>query len=101
MDNITDFIPRYQEVNVIFSHHLDSFDFGVEEQKTITEFYNSYKDVKLFEKMMFEIILAKDNRKEKVLLGSIKQEIDRNISLFEEPRLYMIDLESATFFSAS
>ncbi len=101
MNNITDFIPRYQEVNVIFLRHLESFDFGFEEQKTITDFYNHYKDVKLFEKMMFEIILAKDNRKEKVLLGSIKQEIDRNISLFEEPRLYMIDLESATFFSAS
>ena len=45
MTQITDFIPQYQEVNVIFSRFLESEKFGFEEQKNITHFYNRYKDV--------------------------------------------------------
>lgn len=70
MTQITDFIPQYQEVNVIFSRFLESEKFGFEEQKNITHFYNRYKDVKLFEKMIFDIIFSKDSRREKMLLSS-------------------------------
>ena len=38
MTQITDFIPQYQEVNVIFSRFLESEKFGFEEQKNITHF---------------------------------------------------------------
>ena len=93
MTQITDFIPQYQEVNVIFSRFLESEKFGFEEQKNITHFYNRYKDVKLFEKMIFDIIFSKDSRREKMLLSSIKFEIDRNITIYETGRHYFDEIE--------
>ena len=93
MTQITDFIPQYQEVNVIFSRFLESEKFGFEEQKNITNFYNRYKDVKLFEKMIFDIIFSKDSRREKMLLSSIKFEIDRNITTYETGRRYFDEIE--------
>ena len=93
MTLITDFIPQYQEVNVIFSRFLESEKFGFEEQKNITHFYNRYKDVKLFEKMIFEIIFSKDSRRERILLSSIKFEIDRNIIIYETGRRYFDEIE--------
>ena len=93
MTQITDFIPQYQEVNVIFSRFLESEKFGFEEQKNITHFYNRYKDVKLFEKMIFDIIFSKDSRREKMLLSSIKFEIDRNITIYETGRRYFDEIE--------
>ena len=93
MAQITDFIPQYQEVNVIFSRFLESEKFGFEEQKNITHFYNRYKDVKLFEKMIFDIIFSKDSRREKMLLSSIKFEIDRNITIYETGRRYFDEIE--------
>lgn len=93
MTQITDFIPQYQEVNVIFSRFLESEKFGFEEQKNITHFYNRYKDVKLFEKMIFDVIFSKDSRREKMLLSSIKFEIDRNITIYETGRRYFDEIE--------
>ena len=93
MTQIKDFIPQYQEVNVIFSRFLESEKFGFEEQKNITHFYNRYKDVKLFEKMIFDIIFSKDSRREKMLLSSIKFEIDRNITTYETGRRYFDEIE--------
>ena len=93
MTQITDFIPQYQEVNVIFSRFLESEKFGFEEQKNITHFYNRYKDVKLFEKMIFDIIFSKDSRREKMLLSNIKFEIDRNITIYETGRHYFDEIE--------
>ena len=93
MTQITDFIPQYQEVNVIFSRFLESEKFGFEEQKNITHFYNRYKDVKLFENMIFDVIFSKDSRREKMLLSSIKFEIDRNITIYETGRSYFDEIE--------
>lgn len=93
MSKITDFIPQYQEVNVIFSRFLESEKFGFEEQKNITHFYNRYKDVKLFEKMIFDVIFSKDSRREKMLLSSIKFEIDRNITIYETGRRDFDEIE--------
>lgn len=93
MTQITDFIPQYQEVNVIFSRFLESEKFGFILQKNITHFYNRYKDVKLFEKMIFDIIFSKDSRREKMLLSSIKFEIDRNITIYETGRRYFDEIE--------
>ena len=93
MAQITDFIPQYQEVNVIFSRFLESEKFGFEEQKNIIHFYNQYKDVKLFEKMIFDVIFSKDSRRERMLLSSIKFEIDRNITIYETGRRYFDEIE--------
>ena len=93
MTQIIDFIPQYQEVNVIFSRFLESDCFGFEEQKNITHFYNRYKDVKLFEKMIFDIIFSKDSRRERILLSSIKFEIDRKITIYETGRHYFDEIE--------
>jgi len=90
---VKDIMPTPQEIKDSIYNKVNPTEEVQEEQKNITHFYNRYKDVKLFEKIISKIIFSKDSRREKMLLLSIKFEIDRNITIYETGRRYFDEIE--------
>lgn len=86
MSHITDFLPQYRELNTLFTNVVSSNAISYGEQKVITLFYRQFSEVKLFEKMILDIILEKDKPTCTLLLSSIKTEVENNIRLYESAK---------------
>ncbi len=82
MNQITIFLPKYRELNDIISNVIKNNGITYQDQKTITEFYNQYSDVKIFEQMILNIIQNKESQTYSLLLPSIKSIIAKNINTY-------------------
>lgn len=60
MSQITDFLPQYRELNTLFTNIVDSGAVSYAQQQIITEFYRQFADVKVFEKMVLDIVLENE-----------------------------------------
>ncbi|MCC8089184.1 MAG: hypothetical protein LIO79_07975 [Rikenellaceae bacterium] len=95
MISIKDFLPLYREINTIVSKVIDDRDISFPEQCILTNFYNSHKDEKAFERMILDIVIAGDEQKCFLLLNHIQTEAEKNIGLYESGQdiLDGIDIE--------
>lgn len=75
MINIVEFLPLYREVNRITRAAALDEAVSYAGQKTITDFYRQFSDVKIFEQMVLEIVTQKERATSDLLLSSIKSEI--------------------------
>ncbi|WP_337040186.1 hypothetical protein [Elizabethkingia anophelis] len=82
MDQITTFLPKYRELNDIISNAIKNNKVSYQEQKTITEFYNQYSDVKIFEQMILEALQKQEAQVYSVLSSGIRGTIVNNIDLY-------------------
>lgn len=82
MNQITTFLPKYRELNGIISNIIQNNGVSYQEQKTITEFYSQYSDVKIFEQMILNIVQKQDVQTYSLLLSGIKSTIVKNIDTY-------------------
>ncbi len=86
MYKISTFLPQYRELNTLLSNAINHETVSYEEQKTITEFYRQFGEVKAFDKMLLDIVLERDKPTCTLLLSGIKTEIENNIRLYESAK---------------
>ncbi len=86
MSHITDFLPQYRELNALFTNVVSRGTINYSEQKMITDFYRQSSDVKVFEKIILDIVLEKDKSTCTLLLSGIKTEVQNNIRLYESAK---------------
>lgn len=86
MSHITDFLPQYRELNALFTNVVSRGTVNYSEQKVITDFYRQSSDVKVFEKIILDIVLEKDKPTCTLLLSGIKTEVENNIRLYESAK---------------
>lgn len=84
--HITDFLPQYRELNTIFTNAINNGTVSYAEQCLITEFWNKYHDVKVFEKMVLDLVLDKDKSTYMLLLENIESEVKDNIRQYESAK---------------
>lgn len=84
--HITDFLPQYRELNTIFTNAINNGTVSYAEQCLITEFWNKYHDVKVFEKMVLDLVLEKDKSTYMLVLENIESEVKDNIRQYESAK---------------
>lgn len=82
MNQITTFLPKYRELNGIISNIIQNNEVSYQAQKTITEFYSQYSDVKIFEQMVLETLQKQESQTYSLLLSGIRGTIVNNIDLY-------------------
>ncbi len=94
MNQIITFLPKYRELNDIISNAIKNNEVSYPEQKTITEFYNQYSDVKIFEQMILEALQKQEAQVYSLLSSGIRGTIINNIDLYTSAsdRLNKIDI---------
>lgn len=86
MSQITDFLPQYRGLNSLFTNIVDSGAVSYAQQQIITEFYRQFADVKVFEKMVLDIVLENEKSIGALLLLGIKTEVDNHIRIYESSK---------------
>lgn len=94
-ERITSMIPQYGQLNRIFTDILSDNDFSFEKQEFISHFYKQYEDTQAFETSLIKLILKADGAHHFLLLDSLKEEIESNISMYNanQTRFDSIDIE--------
>jgi len=82
MNSVNTFLPRYREVNDIIAKIIKDNWIGYKEQITITEFYNEYSDVKIFEQMILNVVQKYDLQTYSLLFSNIMNTNKKNIDLY-------------------
>lgn len=82
MNSVNTFLPRYREVNDIIAKIIKDNWIGYKEQITITEFYNDYSDVKIFEQMILNVVQKYDLQTYSLLFSNIMNTNKKNIDLY-------------------
>ena len=60
MTQIVEFLPLYREINRITTAIALDGAVSYTQQRTITDFYRQFSDVKIFERMLLEIVTEKE-----------------------------------------
>lgn len=85
-EKIQTIIPRYGELNKVYSDLVSGKDFNFSHQRFISDFYEGCKDVQDLEASIIQTVLQFDLEHCTLLLNSLRVEIERNISLYENNR---------------
>lgn len=91
---ITDFIPQYSRLNGIYKEIQDKQGINFQQQKFITNYYAQNKDVHEFEASVIKLMFEVDSEHYSVLLNSLKQEIEKNISIYTDNKLFFDNIDT-------
>lgn len=80
---IPELIPRFRELNAIYTAVQQREDISYSEQVLVTSFYNDFRDISSFEKAVISSLLATDENKYNVLIENLHSEIVKNLSFYE------------------
>lgn len=92
-ERITSMIPRYGNLNRIYTEMTSGNGFSFEKQKFISDFYREYEDAQTFETALINLMLETDSMHYTVLLNSLKREIEGNISIYNAYREFFDRLD--------
>ncbi|MCD8287508.1 MAG: hypothetical protein LUC18_01525, partial [Porphyromonadaceae bacterium] len=76
-------IPQYGGLNRIYEDYIADNAFSFGEQKYITDFCRQLGDSQAFETAVLDLILDRPKEQYSLILNRLKDEIDRNIRLYE------------------
>lgn len=79
---ITEIIPQYGKLNKIYEEVQINQNISYRQQRFITSFYEQIKNTQEIEAAVIKLILAVASEHYSVLLNSLKQEIETNISIY-------------------
>lgn len=88
--SIVHFIPALQELNDIYASIIDNGRVYYSQQVAITEYYNSFSDMKAVRRMILSLIVDMETEKSDLLLARLAEEIKKNIHFFRSyPDLWL------------
>ena len=96
MTQIVEFLPLYREINRITTAIALDGAVSYTQQRTITDFYRQFSDVKIFERMLLEIVTEKERATSDLLLSNIKSENRAYGSMYRMTRLCLDVLDPET-----
>lgn len=79
---LTDLLPVYRSVNILYRETVDKFVLSFETQCTITDFYKEFKNIQAFEKAVMNILLSTDKEKSVLIKSNLRTEIHKNIDTY-------------------
>lgn len=77
-----DFLPQYRHLNTLYSAIIEKSGITYSEQCFITEFWQTNKDVRIFDEMVINLLLTIDKETQSSLMQSLSLEIHKNIELY-------------------
>ncbi len=80
---ITEIILQYGKLNQIYTDVISGKEFGFRQQKYICDFYNEHKEMQIIESSIIKLLLKTDSERYTILMNSLKQEIEKNIAVYE------------------
>ena len=87
-------IPRYGQLNKIYTEIMSGGSFSFEKQQFISDFYEEYGDTQTFETALISLMLEMDAAHFSILLNSLKREIESNISSYNACREFFDRLDT-------
>ena len=79
---LTDLLPRYRSVNTLYREIVEKSVLSFDTQCNITDFYNEFNDIQLFEKAILNFILSADKEKQVSVIGNLRTEIVLNTDIY-------------------
>lgn len=80
---LTDLLPRYRSVNVLYQDIADKFVLSFDAQCSITEFYKEFNDILVFEKAVLNFRLSTDKDIQKQIVSNLRTEITKNTEIYK------------------
>ncbi len=80
--SIIELIPALRELNNIYAGIINSRLIHYSQQVTITEYYDSWKDIKAVERMILGLVVKMEKEKSDLLLARLAEEIHKNQRLY-------------------
>lgn len=95
---LTELLPRYRSVNILYRETVDKFVLSFDAQCTITDFYKEFNDVQAFEKAVMNILLSTDKEKSVLITSNLRTEIHKNIDIYiYQTKISLIELTLSMF----
>lgn len=79
---LTDLLPRYRSVNILYQKIVDQLVLGFEAQCSIIDFYNEFSDIQLFEKEVLNFLLSTDKEKQIHIISNLRTEVGTNLEIY-------------------
>lgn len=80
---VHELIPRFRELNAVYTTIVQRENIFYTEQALVTDFYKTFHDITFFERAIIEMMLATGDNKFKVLIRTLQSEIAKNIFYYE------------------
>lgn len=90
---VQELIPKFRELNAIYTTVLQKEKIVYSEQVLVTDFYKAFHDLSFFERALIELMLAADSEKYKVLVNNLQNEIVKNIFFYEAHQHFLNALD--------
>lgn len=85
---LTELLPRYRSVNILYRETVDKFVLSFDTQCSITDFYKKFNDVQAFEKAVMNILLSTDKEKSVLIISNLRAEIHKNIYTYTSNKFF-------------
>ncbi|MDR0746251.1 MAG: hypothetical protein LBF17_07150 [Mediterranea sp.] len=79
---LTDLLPRYRSVNILYQEAIDKSVLNFDTQCSITDFYNEFNDIQAFEKAILNFLLLADKEKQEQIAVHLRTEIGKNTEIY-------------------
>jgi hypothetical protein len=79
---LIDLLPKYRQLNSLYQKIADNSILNFEEQCSITDFHNEFKDKQIFEKAVLNLLLSTDKGKQIQIISNLITEISKSIDLY-------------------
>ena len=91
---LTDLLPRYRSVNILYREIAEKFVLSFDAQCTITDFYNEFNDVQAFEKSILNFLLSADKEKQLQIVSNLRMEITKNTEIYTANKEFFDDIDT-------
>jgi len=81
IDLLTDLLPQYRSVNILYREIIDKSVLTFDSQCCITDFYKKFNDVQAFEKSILNFLLSTDTEKQGQIITNLRTEIGKNLEI--------------------
>ena len=79
---LIDLLPKYRQLNSLYQKATDNSILNFEEQCSITDFHNEFKDTQFFEKAVLNLLLSADKERQMQIISNLRTEISKNIAIY-------------------
>ena len=91
---LTELLPQYRHLNTVYSEVIQKSDLSYDNQCFITDFYQKYKDTRLFEQAMINLILSTNREKHLPLIQSLNAEVSKNLDFYNDNTDFLTNIDT-------
>jgi len=90
---LTDMLPQYRSINVLYREIAEKSVLSFETQCSITDFYNEFDSIQAFEKAVLNFLLSTDKEKQTQIISNLRAEITKNIEIYASNKDFFDEID--------